>query len=155
MELDDCTIASGVLLVGNEESASSQPTLAALATHLEALTAPTSLPMALSSALDQSEEVAEGLRWINGSSITDAYTTLQLFCGEYDERNWNGLLRRLVPELSDDDCEWLSTLAPEDEHLEPSAPPLVLPPTMPPPDRSRGKGTTQEEGHTCHSGTKS
>jgi hypothetical protein len=76
MELDDRTPASRV---GNEESASPKPTLAALATHLEALTAPTSLPMALSSALDQSEEVAEGLRGINGSSVTDVYTTLQLF----------------------------------------------------------------------------
>ena len=99
--------------------------------------------MALSSALDQSEGVAEGLRWINGSSVTDVYTTLQLFCGEYDERNWNGLLRRLVPELSDEDCEWLSTLAPEDEHFEPTEPIMVLPSTMPPPtgptDRGRRK----------------
>ncbi len=93
--------------------------------------------MALSSALDQSEEVAERLRWINGSSVTDVYTTLQLFCGEYDERNWNGLLRRLVPELSVEDCEWLSSLAAEDEHwhLEPTEPAaaMVLLPTMPPP----------------------
>jgi hypothetical protein len=78
MELDDRTPGSGI---GNEDSTSPKPTLAALATHLEALTAPTSLPMALSTALAQSEEVAEGLRGINGSSVIDVYTTLQLFCG--------------------------------------------------------------------------
>ncbi len=152
MELDDHSPAPEV---GNAESATQRPTLADLATHLEALTAPTSIPMALSSALEQSEGVAERLRWINGSSITDIYMTLQLFCGEYDERNWNGLLRRMVPELSEEDCEWLSSLAAEDEHLEPTETEMALPSSMPPPDRSRGTGTTQKEGHTCHSGTKS
>jgi len=142
MELDDCTPASGV---GNEASVSSNPTLAALATHLEALTAPSSLPMALSSALDQSEEVAERLRWINGSSVTDVYTTLQLFCGEYDERNWNGLLRRLVPELSNEDCEWLSNLAPEDEHFEPTEPTMVLPSIMPPPTGPTARGRRKRQ----------
>ena len=123
------------------------PSLANLATQLEALTAPTSLPSALSSALERCEEVAEGLSWINGSSVTDIYTTLQLFCGEYDARNWNGLLRRLVPDLSDEDCEWLSSLAAEDEHLEPTDPKGTLSPTMPPPERC-GSRQTQEEGQT-------
>jgi hypothetical protein len=137
MELDDCTPA---VEVGNEAAETQQPTLAGIATHLEALTAPTSLPMALSNALDRSDDVAEGLRWINGSSVTDIYTTLQLFCGEYDERNWNGLLRRLVPGLSDEDCAWLSSLALEDEHLEPTEPEMALPSHMPPPTGPAVKG---------------
>ncbi len=114
MELDDPAPPPGGVGSGAQTR-----TLAALATHLEALTAPNSLPMALSSALTRREDVAEGLSWINGSSVTDIYTTLQLFCGEYDARNWNGLLRRLVPDLSDEDCEWLSSLS---SHLEPAEP---------------------------------
>ena len=144
MELDDHTPASESG-IGSDESTSSKPTLAALATHLEALTAPTSLPMALANALDQSEEVAEGLRGIIGSSVTDIYTTLQLFCGEYDERNWNGLLRRLVPELTDEDCAWLSTLGAEDEHLEPFEPTTVVPSTMPPPTGPTVRGRRKRQ----------
>jgi hypothetical protein len=133
MDLDELMPSLGRTGAGLEAQT---PTLAALATHLEALTAPTALPVALAHALDRGEDAAEGLRWINGSSVTDIYTTLQLFCGEYDARNWNGLLRRLVPELSDEDCEWLSSLAAEAEHLEPSEPTLQPPSSMPPPDRS-------------------
>ena len=55
MELDDCTPAVGV---GNEAAETQQPTLAGIAIHLEALTAPNSLPMALSNALDRSDDVA-------------------------------------------------------------------------------------------------
>jgi hypothetical protein len=137
MELDNHSPAPEV---GNAESATQRLTLADLATHLEALTAPTSIPMALSSALEQSEGVAERLRWINGSSITDICMTLQLFCGEYDERNWNGLLRRMVPELSEEDCEWLSSLAAEDEHLEPTEAEMALPSSMPPPTGPAARG---------------
>ena len=50
-----------------------------------------------------------------------------------------------MPELSDEDCEWLSTLASEDEHLEPPEPTTVLPFTMPPPTGPTVRGQRKRQ----------
>jgi hypothetical protein len=52
----------------------------------------------------------EGLGLLSGSSIKDIATALSLFCSEYGSSNWNELLRKELPDLTDEDIDWLCGL---------------------------------------------
>ena len=96
-----------------------EPSLQSLATHLTALTdTPTSLPMALAKATSGAAEW-EGLGLLSGSSINDITTALSIFCSQYDAVHWGDLLRRELPELTDEDIDWLCGLTEAMESQEP------------------------------------
>ena len=93
----------------------------AVATRLTALTdAHTSLPMALAQATAGASEW-NGLGLLSGSSINDITTALSIFCSHYSAANWGDLLRREIPELTDEDVEWLCSLSEVMESREPLA----------------------------------
>jgi hypothetical protein len=97
---------------------SAEPSLQALATHLSALSHRTSLPRALAEATKGATEW-EGLGLLSGSSIKDIATALSLFCSEYGSARWNELLRKELPDLTDEDIDWLCGLTEAAEVLEP------------------------------------
>jgi hypothetical protein len=99
---------------------SAEPSLQAPATHLSALSNSTSLPMALAEATKGATEW-EGLGLLSGSSIKDIATALSLFCSEYSSSHWNELLRKELPDLTDEDIDWLCGLTEAAEALEPLA----------------------------------
>ncbi len=91
----------------------------ALANHLSALTdSPASLPMALAEATKGAAEW-EGLGLLSGSSIKDIATALSLFCSKYSTSHWADLLRKELPDLTDDDIDWLCGLTEAAEAWEP------------------------------------
>jgi hypothetical protein len=105
--------------VGNSLKRRADPGLQTLATHLTALTdAHTSLPMALARATSGATEW-EGLGLLSGSSIYDITTALSIFCARYSAASWGDLLKREMPELTDDDIEWLCGLTEAMESQEP------------------------------------
>ncbi len=61
----------------------------------------------------------EGLGLLSGSSIKDIATALSLFCSEYGSSHWNELLRKELPDLTDEDIDWLCGLTEAAEALEP------------------------------------
>ena len=61
----------------------------------------------------------EGLGLLSGSSIKDIATALSLFCSEYGSAHWNDLLRKELPDLTDEDIDWLCGLSETAEALEP------------------------------------
>jgi hypothetical protein len=61
----------------------------------------------------------EGLGLLSGSSIKDIATALSLFCSEYSSSHWNELLRKELPDLTDEDIDWLCGLTEAAEALEP------------------------------------
>ena len=96
-----------------------EPSLQALANHLTALTdLDTSLPMALAEATKGAIEW-EGLGLLSGSSIIDIATALSIFCSQYSSGHWGNLLRQELPELTDEDIEWLCGLTEAMESQEP------------------------------------
>jgi hypothetical protein len=97
---------------------SAEPSLQAVATHLSALSDSTSLPMALAEAT-KGVTAWEGLGLLSGSSIKDIATALSLFCSEYGSSHWNELLRKELPDLTDEDIDWLCGLTEAAEALEP------------------------------------
>ena len=99
---------------------SAEPSLQALATHLSALSNSTSLPMALAEATKGAAEW-EWLGLLSGSSIKDIVNALSLFCSEYSSSDWNDLLRKELPDLTDEDIDWLCGLTEAAEALEPLA----------------------------------
>ncbi len=111
------------LPLGSRGSAkrSLEPSLQSLATHLTALTdTRTSLPMALARATSGAAEW-EGLGLLSGSSINDISTALSIFCSQYDAEHWGDLLRRELPELTDEDIDWLCGLTAAMESQEPAS----------------------------------
>ena len=99
----------------------SEPSMQAVATRLTALTdAHTSLPMALAQATAGASEW-NGLGLLSGSSINDITTALSIFCSHYSAANWGDLLRREIPELTDEDAEWLCSLSEVMESREPAS----------------------------------
>ena len=91
----------------------------ALANHLTALTdLDTSLPMALAEAT-KGAVAWEGLGLLSGSSIIDIATALSIFCSQYSSGHWGNLLRQELPELTDEDIEWLCGLTEAMESQEP------------------------------------
>jgi hypothetical protein len=69
----------------------------------------------------------EGLGMLHGFSINDIATALSIFCSQYSTKNWGDLLRQELPELTDEDIEWLCGLTEEMESHEPAA----LDPSLP------------------------
>jgi hypothetical protein len=63
----------------------------------------------------------EGLGLLSGSSIKDIATALSLFCSEYSTSHWTDLLRKELPDLTDDDTDWLCGLTEAAEALEPAS----------------------------------
>jgi hypothetical protein len=97
-----------------------EPSLQALGDHLTALTdIHTSLPMALAEATKGAAEW-ERLRLLSGSSINDIATALSIFCSQYSTKHWGDLLRQELPELADEDIEWLCGLTETMESHEPA-----------------------------------
>jgi hypothetical protein len=95
-----------------------EPRLHAIANHLEELTGnPASLPVALARAL-AGEEAWEGLGVLSGSTITDIVNSLTAFGQRYGPEGWPALLRKELPDLTDDDIEWLSDLPEEMEQFQ-------------------------------------
>ncbi len=95
------------------------PACKALADHLTALTdIHASLPMALAEATKGATEW-EGLGLLSGSSISDTATALSIFCSQYSTRRWGDfkLLRQELPELTDEDIEWLCGLTVQNDGL--------------------------------------
>jgi hypothetical protein len=52
----------------------------------------------------------EGLGLLSGSRINDIATALSIFCSQYSTEHWGDLLRKELPELTDEDIEWLCGL---------------------------------------------
>jgi hypothetical protein len=48
---------------------------------------------------------------ISGSTVADFVSTVQGFCAQYDQTQWNDMLRLELPDLTDEDIAWLSTMA--------------------------------------------
>ena len=69
----------------------------------------TSLPMALAQAVSCAT-VWDGPGLLSGSSIHDVTTALTLCCSHYISESRGALLRRELPELTDEDIEWLCGL---------------------------------------------
>ncbi len=61
----------------------------------------------------------EGLGLLFGPSIKDIATALSLFCSEYGSSHWNELLRKELPDLTDEDIDWLCGLTQAAEAFEP------------------------------------
>ena len=122
-----CTLDGTVIPMphGAEEDSlkrRAEPSLQALADHLTALTDTcTSLPMALAAATKGAAEW-EGLGLLSGSRINDIATALTIFCSQYSTKRWGDLLRQELPELTDEDIEWLCGLT---EAMEPHEPTIV------------------------------
>jgi hypothetical protein len=59
---------------------------------------------------------------LSGSSITsnDIATALSIFCSQYSTKHWGDLLRQELPELTDEDIEWLCGLTDMMESHEPA-----------------------------------
>jgi hypothetical protein len=127
-----------------------EPSLQALANHLTALTdIHTSLPMALAEATKGASEW-EGLGLLSGSSINYIATALSIFCSQYSTNEWGVLLRQELPELTDEDSEWLCGLNEAMESHEPAVvhvdpgrftPPLTRTRTSKRRCKSKGEGT--------------
>jgi hypothetical protein len=81
----------------------------------------TSLPMALAEATKGAAEW-EGLGLLSGSSINDIATALLffVFSTKYSPKRWGDLLRQELPELTDEDTEWLCGLSETMESHEPA-----------------------------------
>ncbi len=62
----------------------------------------------------------EGLGLLSGSSIHDTATALSIFCSQYSTKHWGDLLRQELPELTDEDIEWLCGLTETMESHEPA-----------------------------------
>jgi hypothetical protein len=62
----------------------------------------------------------EGLGLLSGSSINDIATALSSFCSQYSTKRWGDLLRQELPELTDEDIEWLCGLTETMESHEPA-----------------------------------
>jgi hypothetical protein len=105
----------------------------AAAAHLEALTT-NSLALALAHAI-----VADGpwdsLGLLSGSCLADIITALDEFCSRYDRQRWPGLLREAIPDLTEQDVDWLSSL--QDSLSRP------LPPPSPPTAQLKRKSQDQ------------
>ena len=120
-----CTLDGTVIPMphGAEEDSlkrRAEPSLQALADHLTALTdTGTSLPMALAAATRGAAEW-EGLGLLSGSRINDIATALSIFCSQYSTERWGDLLRQELPELTDEDIEWLCGLTETMESHEPA-----------------------------------
>ncbi len=65
-----------------------------------------------------------GLLLASGSSINDIATALSIFCSQYSAKQWGDLLREELPELTDEDIEWLCGLT-ELEAMESHEPIIV------------------------------
>ena len=130
---------------------SAEPSLQALATHLSALSHHTSLPMALAEATKGATEW-EGLGLLSGSSIKDIATALSLFCSEYGPSHWNELLRKELPDLTDEDIDWLCGLTEAAEALEPlsmaSPGTFIVPESRTQPSKRRRGGNGRAMAHT-------
>jgi len=119
-----CTLAGTSIPLphgmGNESlKRSVDPSLQALASHLSALTdSSTSLMMALAKATEGTAEW-NGLGLLSGSSIKDIATVLSLFLSEYSTSHWPDLLRKELPDLTDEDIDWLCGLTETAEAWEP------------------------------------
>jgi hypothetical protein len=99
-----------------------EPKLHDTANHLKELTEnPASLPVALARAL-AGEGAWEGLGLLSGSTIIDIVNSLNAFCLRYGPEGWPALLRQELPDLTDEDIEWLSDLSEEMEQYEPPRP---------------------------------
>jgi hypothetical protein len=120
-----CTLDGAVIPVphgAGEDSLKrrAEPSLQALADHLTALTdTHTSLPMALAKATRGATEW-EGLGLLSGSRVNDIATALSIFCSQYSVERWSDLLRKELPELTDEDIEWLCGLTETMESHEPA-----------------------------------
>ena len=62
----------------------------------------------------------EGLGLLSGSRINDIATALTIFCSQYSTKRWGDLLRQELPELTDEDIEWLCGLTETMESHEPA-----------------------------------
>ena len=69
----------------------------------------------------------EGLGLLSGSSIqvNDIETALSIFCSQYSTNQWGDLLRQELPELTDEDIEWLCGLT-STEAMESHEPAVLL-----------------------------
>ena len=62
----------------------------------------------------------EGLGLLSGSRINDTATAFSIFCSQYSTERWGDLLRKELPELTDEDIEWLCGLTETMESHEPA-----------------------------------
>jgi hypothetical protein len=62
----------------------------------------------------------EGLGLLSRSSINDIATALSIFCSQYSTKRWGDLLRQELPELTDEDIEWLCGFTETMESHEPA-----------------------------------
>jgi hypothetical protein len=128
----------GYLLPG---STSDTSLLRRTASHLEHLTKAEdtrSLPMAIAQAL-HSERSWKGMCLLSGSKLSDIVATLQEFARTYGRDNWHNILRAAAPDLTDEDIDWLSSLAQSMEHLEPPTPAAPQPPAASAKGKQRAK----------------
>lgn len=84
-----------------------------------------------------------GLGLLSGSSINDIMitTALTMFCSQCSPgpENWNILLRRELPELTDGDIEWLCGLTEAMELHEPAS--SLVEPNLPPKKKAKTDGS--------------
>ena len=100
----------------------SVPPLHRTANHLALLTRDEdnrSLPMAITQAIHE-ERSWKGMGLVSGSKLSDVISTLQEFGRIYARDKWPSILRAAMPDLTDTDIDWLSSLALAMEHLEPT-----------------------------------
>ena len=119
----------------------SVPPLHRTANHLTLLTREEdtrSLPMVITQAIHE-ERSWKGMGLVSGSKLSDITNTLQELGRVYARDKWPTILRTAMPDLTDTDIDWLSSLAQAMEHLEPA--PTVAPgPAKPAKGKLRGPG---------------
>ena len=81
-----------------------------LTEHLAAITGDTSLPAILGRA-SNGVDSWEGLGLISGSTAKDIITALTAFINAYDRANWIPMVRAEFPGVTDEEIQWLSTMA--------------------------------------------
>ena len=63
----------------------------------------------------------DSLGLLSGSCLADIITALDEFCSRYDRRRWPDMLREAIPDLTEQDVDWLSSL--QDSLSRPLPPP--------------------------------